>query len=136
MKRKSLIIILLLLVGSFAFAQNVTVVTADVSSILSPTYPMVGSVRNWTGTVHFSLMEIPMADILYRIEGFKDASGFKVYALGIMWDDIGGLNKYGIYEIDTTPTATNYSYTFLNAQLPLYGERMDEIVILEEEVVF
>ena len=87
-------------------------------------------------TVHFSLMEIPMADILYRIEGFKDASGFKVYALGIMWDDIGGLNKYGIYEIDTPPTATNYSYTFLDAQLPLYGERMDEIVILEEEVVF
>lgn len=50
MKRKLLIVISLLLAGLFASAQNVTVVTADVSSVLPSTYLSVGSVRNWTGT--------------------------------------------------------------------------------------
>lgn len=225
MKRKLLIVISLLLAGLFASAQNVTVVTADVSSVLPSTYLSVGSVRNWTGTnytlsmaggggalafvaidhsdfvtgaaaplfpihmadvpspinginafcivgdyacfcgynthidpvtyeiiytnyigwfnmnelvtyptINYTLMKIPKASVLHNIEGFNDAFGFKIYALGEYWD--GSQNNSTIYEINNPPVASGYSYVHLDVQLPLQAERMDEIVILKDEVVF
>lgn len=85
--------------------------------------------------VHYKMMKIPDASVLERIEGFDDVYGFKVYALGSKW--VGDTaNRHAIYEIDNPPAATGYSYVLLDTQLPLYAERMDEIVVLEKEVVF
>lgn len=85
-------------------------------------------------TVHYNLMEIARASSFHRIEAFNDAYGFKIYALGTYWD--GTQNNPTIYEIDDPPSATAYNYVHLDVQLPLKAERMDEIVILEDEVVF
>ena len=225
MKNKLLIIIFLLFASSFASAQFVTIVTADVGTVLPSNYPYVGPVRNWTGTdytlstvcgdgalafvaidhsdfvngvvppqfpiykadiypsihglydyciagdyacfccyhvtidpvtntsvqncyigwfdmnelvygttVHYNLMEINKASSFHRIKAFNDAYGFKIYALGTYWD--GTQNNPTIYEIEDPPNANTYNYVHLGVQLPLQAERMDEIVILEDEVVF
>lgn len=225
MKNKLLIIIALLFANTFASAQYVTIVTADVGTVLPSNYTYVGPVRNWTGTdytlstvsedgalafvaidhsdfvngvvppqfpiykadiypaihglydfcvagdqacfccyrvdidpvtytstqtcyigwfdmnelvsgptVHYNLLEIDKASSFHRIEAFIDAYGFKIYALGTYWD--GTQNNPTIYEIEDPPNATAYNYIHLDVQLPLKAERMDEIVILEDEVIF
>ena len=60
--------------------------------------------------VHYTLMKVPDAYQLTRIEGFNDAYGFRVFVLGTHWDTINHLYSHRIYEIDNSPTATGYNY--------------------------
>ena len=86
-------------------------------------------------TINFTLMSIDSAVSLYKIKGFHDNYGFRVYALGITRQGTTDF-PYAIFEINKPIGANNYRYAILDYQYPLYAEIIDDIVFLGETIVF
>ena len=79
--------------------------------------------------VSYTLMPIDTAATLYKIAGFNDGYGFKVYAAGTipMGDDL----VYALFEIDNPPSAIAYNCTYFDIGV----ERTDDIVFLRDAII-
>lgn len=71
---------------------------------------------------------------LYKIEGFKDSYGFKVFALG-SWV-AGSVFNYRIFEFDPPIGSISYKYVDLPDTLPIPRGLVDDVVVLKNEVLF
>lgn len=80
--------------------------------------------------VNYTLMPIDTAATLYKIAGFSDGYGFKVYAAGTI--PMGNDLVYALFEIDNPPSATAYNCTHFDIQV----ERADDIVFLRNAMIF
>ena len=91
------------------------------------------------GSVNYRMIHIGQNCNLWKIEGFNDNYGFRVYALGYFRENVGGnwLVRDGILEIVDPLSATGYNYAYVNAVYQSsYHEFLDDIVVLEDKVVF
>lgn len=89
--------------------------------------------------VNYRLIHIDQAVNLWKIEGFNDSYGFRVYALGLnaVWTGTHWWERHGIFEVINPLSATGYNYVLVNAvpQQP-YHEFLDDIVVRENDIVF
>ena len=71
---------------------------------------------------------------LYKIEGFRDSYGFKVFALGVA--GTGSLFHCRIFEFDPPIGSSTYSYADMLGTPPTTRDLVDDIVVLKDDVLF
>lgn len=90
-------------------------------------------------SVNYWLIHIDQAVNLWKIEGFNDGYGFRVYALGLNaeWTGSYWWERHGVFEVIDPPSATSYNFALVNAvHNQPYHEFLDDIVVLDEDIVF
>ena len=79
---------------------------------------------------------IPIADAitLYKIAGFHDSHGFRLFAAGTTSTLTD--NPYAIFEIVNPLTAGGYNFKYFNIHPPYFTERIDDIIFVGKFVIF